>query len=257
MSTASWRSLLATLLLCLGCTPEVTEDAALTAWSAQMEAADKAIEAADGGAAQTHLDSAARIATVDGRLRLVSRSLEGLAQQAAGRGDFAAADSLFQTILSLQLDSLRTTGVSADDLLRTLGTLGDITLQLGELDRASGYYEQILELADEGWLYLSRERPHLALVLAGQARVLQVRGDSIAAARLGARATGLRHYAHGHDLFVGQRYDEAGKQLRRALAYQEQHLSAAHPDIAATQRDLSHVLDLLRRPNEDTNLSQE
>ena len=253
----SWRPWPVTLLLCLGCTPEVTEDPALTAWAAQMDAAGKAVESADATAAQTHLDSAARIAQADGRLRLVVRSLEGLAQQAAGRGDFAAADSLFRSILSRQLDSLRSTGVPADDLLRTLGTLGDIALQLGDLDRASGYYDQILELADEGWLYLSPERPHLSLVLSGQARVLQARGDSAGAARIGIRATGLRHYAHGHELYAGQRYDEAEKQLKMAVTYQTQHLGATHPDVAATRRDLAHVLDLLGRSDEAANLSQE
>ena len=41
------------------------------------------------------------------------------------RGDMQQADSLFQTILGLQLDSLRTSGVPADDLLTTLGTLAE------------------------------------------------------------------------------------------------------------------------------------
>lgn len=244
MMKAGGLLLLLAAILSFSCTPEPPQDSALLAWAAQMEAAGKARETGDLAAAQTHYEAASQLAFTDGRLRLVVRSLEGLAQQAASRGDYASADSLFRVILARQIDSLKTTGVPADDLLRTLGTLGDIALQLGEPAGAAARYEQIFRFADEGWLDLSPQRPHLSLVLAGQARVMQATGDSAGAARTGVRATGLRHYAHGFDLFIGQRYDEAEAQLQRALAYQIEHLGESHADVALTRADLAHVREL-------------
>ena len=249
--------LLLAAMLSFSCTPEASQDTALLAWAAQMEAAGKARETGDLTTAQAHYETASQLAFADGRLQLVVRSLEGLAQQAASRGDYASADSLFRVILARQTDSLRTTGVPADDLLRTLGTLGDIALQLGQPSTAAAHYDQIFEFAEEGWLDLSPQRPHLSLVLAGQARVMQAIGDSAGAARTGIRATGLRHYAHGFDLFIGQRYDEAEAQLQQALAYQIEHLGEAHADVARTRADLAHVRELRRQADTTENSVEE
>jgi tetratricopeptide (TPR) repeat protein len=215
----------------------------MVAWAAQMEAARGALESKDIAAAERHYETAADLARADGRLRLVVRSLEGLAHQAAGRGDLAEANRLFQSILALQLDSLRTTGVAADDLLTTIGTLGDICLSTNQLDRAEAYFVQLMSLADEGWIDLTPQRPHLSLVLAGQARVLLAQGDSLAASAMGARATGLRQYAQAYG-------------FRSVLDYQRQLVGPDHPDVARTVKDLTHVLDLLGR-SEDASALRE
>ncbi len=225
----------------------------MVAWAAQMEAARGASENKNSAAAQAHYDSAATLARADGRLRMVARSLEGLAHLAAGHGDLTEADRLFQTILALQLDSLRSTGVPGDDLLTTLGTLGDICLQTHQPDRAELYFEQILSLADEGWIDLSPQRPHLSFVLAGQARVLLARGDSTGADRTGRRAAGLRQYSQAHGLYVGQQYAEAEAAFRSTLNYQQQHLGKDHPDVTRTANDLTLVLKLLERDDNHDN----
>ena len=228
----------------------------MVAWAAQMEAARGALESKDVAAAERHYETAADLARADGRLRLVVRSLEGLAHQAAGRGELAEANRLFQSILALQLDSLRTTGVAADDLLTTIGTLGDLCLSTNQLDRAEAYFVQLMSLADEGWIDLTPQRPHLSLVLAGQARVLLAQGDSLAASAMGARATGLRQYAQAYGLFVGQKYSEAETQFRSVLDYQRQLVGPDHPDVARTVKDLTHVLDLLGRSEDASALRQ-
>lgn len=238
------RRLLPGVFSCLvlaGCTPADPEDPALSAWVEQMEAARAAREAGDTAGAQAAYEAASQLAEADGRLRMNVRSLEGLAHMAAGRGDLAGAESLFEQMLALQMDSLRTTGVPADDLLQTLGTLGDIALQRGETERAAALFDQIVSLADEGWIDLSPYRPHLSFVLAGQARVKLAQGDTLAASRLGTRASGLRQYAQGFELFVSMRYDEAEKMLQGALEFQMQQLGADHDDVANTRRALEHV----------------
>ncbi|MBT4611196.1 MAG: tetratricopeptide repeat protein [Gemmatimonadetes bacterium] len=257
MKHRSLAAALLTVVLAWNCTPEPEPDTGLVTWSAQMEAARGALEGKDLAAAQLHYEAAADLARADGRLRLVVRSLEGLAHQAAGRGDLAAADSLFQSILALQLDSLRTTGVAADDLLTTLGTLGDICLRTKQLDRADAYFSQLMSLADDGWIDLTPQRQHLSLVLAGQARVLLAQGDSMAASAMGARATGLRQYAQAYGLYVGQKYSEAETQFRSVLDYQRQLQGPDHPDVARTVNDLAHVLDLLGRSEEASALRQQ
>ncbi|MEE3039375.1 MAG: hypothetical protein VX948_00810 [Candidatus Latescibacterota bacterium] len=227
------------------CAPEETQDPSLAAWATQMEAARKARESGDPATAQLHFEKAEDLADADGRLLLRVRSNEALAHQAAGRGDLSEAEDRFETILALQLDSLRATGVPADELLTTLGTLGDLSLRSNDLDRAQAYYDQILTLTNEGWVDLSPQRPHLSLVLAGQARVLLARGDSVAADSISRRATGIRQYAQAYGLFINQQYDEAVAQFRSTVSYQQQHLGADHSDARQTLRDLNHVLDLL------------
>lgn len=170
------------------------------------------------------------------------RILQALARLKAVQGQMEPADSLHLEALALlegDSDDLETSG---EELLQSLGSLGNLALARGDLDTAEWRFRQILQRGAEGEITLQRHDIALAVTVSGLAKVARARGELERADSLSSRGMGLKLYSQGFAAYTHDDLQQAESMYRRALIIQEKSLGPFHPDLAATSSALGKLL---------------
>jgi serine/threonine-protein kinase len=226
------------------------EELRVEPWRAQLRRGDQALRQQQVGPARAEFAAALETARAAGSEEGRLAALDGLATTTAIQGDLAGAESLYVQLLDLQRRRLDADSLAGMALVRTLGSLGEISLGLGELAAAQRSFEQILDLGRTGVVDLRPEEAALGYALHGLAEVARARGDTAGADSLAGRAMGLRLYAQGFDHYTGDDLQQAEGVWRRALAEQERVLGPAHIDVARTAHALGRLYAFQRRMDE-------
>ncbi len=242
-----WRQLVALVALTScgdpsGDTPEP--------WQEAGHAAQQAYQAQRMEEAQTGFREALRLADEAGSEVGRMNAFEGLAASLAVAGDLGAADSLYTILLDLQRQRLVADSLSGMAVVRTLGSLGEINLRRNDVGRAERFFTGIMDLNRRGQVDLRAEDPALAYAVQGLGEVLGARGQAAAADSLRARAMGLRLYAQGFSLYLGEDMVRAEQAWRRALAHQDRVLGPDHEDVARTAHALGRLLEFIGRSDD-------
>ena len=142
-------------------------------------------------------------------------ALDGLAMSLAMSNQLAAAESLYVEVLALQRQALEADSLSGVVVARTLGSLAEISLRLGKVDRAGGYWSAVLRLGEAGLVDLLPEDRTISYTLNGLSKVVRSRGDTARADSLAELARGLQLYVLGFENYI------AGDLARAEQFYQE------------------------------------
>lgn len=238
--------ILAGWLTCCTAAPEATPEP----WEAAARTAQQAYRSQELSNAEAGFREALRLAETTASEAGRRHSIEGLAATLAGAGRLDAADSLYSILLNLQRHRFEADSLSGMAVVRTLGSLGEINLRGGDVDRADSFFTSIMDLRHSGQVDLRAEEPALAYTIHGLGEVLAARGQTAAADSLRGRAMGLQLYAQGFSLYLGEDVVRAEETWRRALDQQERLLGAGHADLARTAYALGGLLELLGRRND-------
>ncbi|MBQ38304.1 MAG: hypothetical protein CME04_18120 [Gemmatimonadaceae bacterium] len=204
--------------------------------------------------AEASFTEALALARVDGAITGQLIALDGLAASHAVRGNLPPADSLYSRLLGLQRHRFEVDSLSGRMLVRTLGTLSEISLNRGLLDRADSLLNHILELDASGAIDLRPEEATLAFTMQGLGNVLAARGDVAGASVFHDRAAGLKLYAQGFSYYVGDKLERAEQAFRGAMQHQERVLGPDHDDLARSAHALGRLFDLQGRQREALSL---
>jgi tetratricopeptide (TPR) repeat protein len=185
------------------------------------------------------LQSAADAGSETGRVA----ALDGLAMIHAYTGRLQTADSLYTQVLAMQRQRFAADSLSGMYLVRTLGSLGEINLRHGQLDRADGFFSEILRLDASGDIDLRPEEGALAYALHGRSQVLRARGDTAGADSLAARAAGLQMYTRAFMQYVGDDIAEAEQTYLQALAKLEEAVGRTHADVGRAAHALGQLYE--------------
>ncbi len=228
-------------LFLVACGPEMDPP---EAWYAPLRQAQRAFREQSYTEAEAGFARALTLTEASGSEtgRLVA--LEGLAATHAARGNLPPADSLYSQLLALQQRRFAADSLSGRVLVRTLGTLGEISLNRGQLARADSFLSRVLELDASGAVDLRPEEAILAHTMQGLGDVLAAHGDSTRADYLRRRATGLLHYAQGFSYYVGDKLKRAEQAYRGALKHQERVMGPNHEDVARSANALGRLYEL-------------
>ena len=168
------------------------------------------------------------------------------------RGDYAAADSVFQ---------VATPGFAGhpEQLAAALANRGRALMRLGRLDEARAAYEESLRLQDD---LPGDRRPSTAAILSTLGQIALDADDregaeayareavtidrELEAEGQGTLSTSLQSL--GAILVSQRRLDEAEELLLESLALEEERLGPLHPDLTATVGELSRILMLRGDP---------
>ena len=173
---------------------------------------------------------------------MLVRILQSLARVKAVQGRIQSADSLHHEALALLEEGPEDLGVSGEDLLQALGSLGNLALARGDLDTAEWRFRQILQRGSEGEISLQPHDLALAVTVSGLAKVARAREELEAADSLSSRAMGLKLFSQGFAAYTHNDLQQAETMYRRALSVQEKSLGRFHPDVAATTSALGLLL---------------
>lgn len=232
---------LALALALVACGPDAEPP---QAWYAPLRDSQQAFREQSYSKAEAGFAEALALAEASGSQsgRLVA--LDGLAATHTVRGNLPVADSLYSELLGLQQRRFEADSLSGRVLVRTLGTLAEISLNRGLLARADSFLSRILELDASGAVDLRPEEAILAYTVQGLGDVLAARGHSARADSLRGRASGLKLYAQGFSYYVGDRFERAEQAFRGALKHQERVLGPDHGDVARSAHALGRLYEL-------------
>lgn len=227
------RLIAALVVLLTACSPEEQPP---DPWMAPLQAAEEALSKRDLETAESRYREALSLAEADGHVQGQSAATEGIAMTRALSDDLPGARRLYADLLAWQQQLLLADSLSAERLVRTLGTLGEIELRQGQPDSAGARFEQILQLDRDGLIELRPESSILAYTLQGLAETLVARGRPQAADSLRRRAQGLGAFAQGFHAYVGENWDQAEQAFGRAVN-----------DLADVPREAGQAAHLLAR----------
>lgn len=173
--------------------------------------------------------------------------IHNLARIKAVRGKISAAENLYLKALALLEDHPGKDGIFLDGLIKTLGSLGNLALSQSQLEKASQYFERIIQIKSREPVSLRSHDGTLASTLAGIAKIEQARGNTQYADSLSNRGLGLKMYAQGFELYTHDDFERAESMFRRALSIQEKILGINHVDLAVTSASLALLLSAQNR----------
>lgn len=188
-------------------------------------------------------DSALNLALVETAVfqepdRRLHSTLRHLAEIGVIRGQTARAGSLYSRLLEIQQRHL---GPEASPALETATRLAELYREQGELARAETLYAQVLAVWEA---HLDPRNPGVAAAVGGLAVLRRERGDYVGADALEKRQLGLKLYEQAYAYYLEGKIDRAEEYYRRALAVQERHQGATHPDLYRTCVDLARICEM-------------
>ncbi len=233
----------ATLAGCDATAPESTGDSGTAALHEILHEASRAAEKGQYEQAEERFTAALAEANGSDAEPLVRvRILQSLARVKAVQGRVEAADSLHHQALALLEEDPDNLGISGEELLQALGSLGNLALARGDLDTAEWRFGQILLRGAEGEISLQPHDIALPATLSGLAKVARARGNVERADSLSNRGMGLKLFSQGFVAYTHNDLQQAESMYRRALSVQEKSLGPFHPDLAATSSALGRLL---------------
>ena len=222
----------------------------LEPWQVRVRGGQKALHDKLYDRAVTHfgaaLEEAAAAGSREGRLA----ALSGLAMGRAMRGDLAQAESLYVEVLALQRERMAADSLSGLVLARTLGSLAEISLRLGRVDRAETHLSEILQLGEAGLVDLLPEDRTMSYTLHGLSRVLRLRGDTARADSLAERALALQLYAFGFENAIGDDLGKAEQYYGESRGRFESLYGPDHEDVALAHHALGRLYEYQGRRDE-------
>ena len=228
---------------CDSTAPESTGDSGTAALQEILQEARSAVEKGKYPQSEERFAAALAEANSSGAEPLMRvRILQSLARVKAVQGRIEPADSLHREALALLEENPEDLGVSGEDLLQALGSLGNLALARGDLDTAEWRFRQILQRGAGGEISLQPHDLSLAVTVSGLAKVARARGELEAADSLSSRAMGLKLFSQGFAAYTHNDLQQAESIYRRALSVQERSLGRFHPDVAATNSALGMLL---------------
>ena len=170
-------------------------------------------------------------------------AVQGLAMAFAMSNKLAAAESLYLQLLDLQRQALEADSLSGVTLARNLGSLGEISLRLGKVDRADSCWSEVLRLGEAGLVDLLPEERTLAYTLNGLSKVSRSRGDTARADSLAELALGLQVYAFGFENYIGGNLEKAEQLYHEARGRFESQYGPDHGLVGLSHRALGRLYE--------------
>ena len=164
---------------CDSTAPESTGDSGTAALQEILQEARGAAEKGQYPQSEERFAAALAEANSSGAepLMLV-RILQSLARVKAVQGRIESADSLHHQALALLEEGPEDLGVSGEDLLQALGSLGNLALARGDLDTAEWRFRQIQQRGAEGEISLQPHDLALAVTVSGLAKVARAKSEA-------------------------------------------------------------------------------
>ena len=211
------------------------------AWNAHFTNANQAREAKQLERAEIELRAAVRLLEKSDERRLHTRALAALARIKGDKQEHAAAGSLFEASIDIQLTEMGMESLVSDDLINDLGQLAVLRSLDQNHAAADSLLTRILTLREQGVISLDPIEPNLYQAYGMMAQLAQQRGMTQRADSLQGLAQTYEQYARGFDAKVHEQYPKAQEHLLKALGNGEEALGSTHADIARFCRDLSMV----------------
>ena len=239
---AAPRFPLSALLTCLlaaalsGCgQPEVEP------WRASVSAGAKSLHSKQYEQAAVQYRQALAQADAAGSPKGRRAAVQGLAMSVAMSNKLAAAEAHYMKLLELQRQSLEADSLSGLAVARTLGSLAEISLRLGRVDRADSCWSEVLRLGEAGLVDLLPEDRTIAYTLNGLSKVSRSRGDTVRADSLAELALGMQVYAFGFENYIGDELEKAEQLYHEARGRFESQYGPDHELVAIAHRALGRL----------------
>ena len=210
-------------------------------WNKHFLNADRARKAEQFERAEIELRAAVRLLEKTDERRLHSRALAALARHRSDKREYAAAGSLFEASIDIQLTEMGAEDLVSDDLISDMGQLAMVKSLQQNHAAAESLLARILTLREQGVISLDPIEPNFYQVHGMMSGLARERGLTEQADSLQALAETYQRYVQGFDAKVHEQYPKAQEHLLQALNSGEEVLGSSHPDIARFCRDLSMV----------------
>ena len=218
-------------------------DAARKAWTTHLQNAERAQKNKRPELAEIELHAALRfLAQAPDERRTYTRALAALARLKGAKREYAAAGSLFEASIAVQLQNLDE--VVSGDLVTDMGQLALVRNLQEDFAGADSLLARILNMREQGIVNLEPYDANYYLLLDMKANVARGRAkptDSLLADSLQALSAVYWEYTLGFEAHAHDQYGKAAKHYGAAIAGADSALGATHPDIARFCLDLAAV----------------
>ncbi len=222
----------------LSCQTDDSANGDEAVWTGHLQNAERARKAKQFERAEIELRAALRLlGESPSERRAHTRVLASLARLKGEKQEIAAAGSLFQASIDIQLSG--TEWMVSDHLVNDIGQLAMVRNRQKNQAAAESLLTHILTLREQGIVSLDPIEPTYSQILGMMADLANERGFNQRADSLRARAQTYEQYWRGFDAKVREQYPKAQEHFLKALSSGEEALGVTHPDIARFCRDLS------------------
>lgn len=222
----------------LSCQTDDSADGDTAAWNGHVQNANRARKAKQLERAEIELRAALRLLENSPARRPHTRVLAALGVLKGDKQEFAAAGSLFEASIDMQLTELGAEGLVSEDLVHDMGQLAMVRNLQGNPAAAESLLTRVLTLRQQGDISLDPIEPNYYQVFGMMARFVRERGLTQRADSLQALSETYEQYVQGFNAQVQEQYPKAQEHYQKALSSGEKVLGT-HPDIARFCRDLS------------------
>ncbi len=237
----------------LSCQTDDSVGGDAAAWNGHLQNADRARKAKQLERAEIEIRTALRLLEKSpSERRTYTRVLASLARLKGDKQEFAAAGSLFEASIDIQLKELGTEGLVSDHLVHDMGQLAIVRNLQKNPAAAESLLTRILTLREQGVISLDPIEPNYSQVFGMMAPFVRERGLTQRADSLQALSETYEQYWRGFDAQVREQYPKAQEHYLKAVSSGEKVLGATHPDIARFCRDLSAAYTMQAKHDQAT-----
>lgn len=227
----------------LSCQTDDSADGNAEAWDEHLQNAGRARKAKQLERAEIELSAALRLLEKSPARLTHTRVLAALGVLKGEKQEFAAAGSLFEASINIQLTELGIEGLVSEHLVNDMVQLAMVRNLQENPAAAESLLTRVLTFREQGDISLDPIEPNCYQVFGMMARFVRERGLTQRADSLQALSETYEQYARGFNAQVKGEYSTAQEHYQKALSSGEKVLGT-HLDIARFCRDLSLALTM-------------